>query len=90
MRSLAGLRNQLAELLAARRALAAKPRTVVFIPRNGREPIGAPDGTYTTGSPHCRVVHYDVNNPPAELMTEPAPETDDPFRHYSNNPHEGT
>ena len=47
MRSFTGLKAKLADLLAARRAQAAQPRVVCFLPRNGREPTGTPPGTFT-------------------------------------------
>jgi hypothetical protein len=72
MRSFTGLKAKLAELIAARRALAARPHVVVYLPRNGREPADAPDGTFTTGTPYATVVHYDPANPPPELAAQAA------------------
>jgi hypothetical protein len=68
MRSLSGLKARIADLLAARRELAARPRMLCFLPRNGREPADAPDGTFTTGTPFASVVHYQVDAPPPELV----------------------
>jgi hypothetical protein len=68
MMSLARLKTRIGALLAAHREQAAQPRTVCFLPRNGREPADAPDGTFTTGTPYASVVHYDASDPPRELI----------------------
>lgn len=77
MRSLSGLKTKVAELLAARRELAARPHVVAFLPRNGREPDDAPAGQFTTRPAlTCSVVHYDPASPPAELMAAIVPESE--------------
>jgi hypothetical protein len=79
--NLSGIKRRVADLVAQRRALAATPQVVAFMPRNGREPADTPAGQFTTRpAPFCSVIHYDPENPPVELMTEPA---DDPFHHFT-------